>query len=55
MITTLAHDGHPLAGGTDADVFAVPGGLPHAVKEDGLQLGAYRVNKGHFLLGDFQG
>ena len=41
---------------TETDVlFAVPGGLPHAVKEDGLRLGPYRVNRGHFLLGDFQG
>ena len=41
---------------TETDVvFAVPGGLPHAVKEDALQLGPYRVSRGHFLLGDFQG
>ena len=40
---------------TETDVvFAVPGGLPHAVKEDALQLGPYRVSRGHFLLGDFQ-
>ena len=40
---------------TESDfVFAVPGGLPHAVKEDALQLGPYRVTRGHFLLGDFQ-
>ena len=40
---------------TETDVvFAVPGGLPHAVKEDAMQLGPYRVSRGHFLLGDFQ-